>query len=298
MALSTPSTVAVCIRLSLAVPANVGLEKVRTGPPAVTPRARHAGTSPVSHAQTITACHSFLTFSNKRGDASGREAGEVDGQDTTTSTPSASVDRAGPHSHGEPPTIVSTEVSTGPTPAPAASSAGHEGHQAGPFDDAAAVQVERVETLLAAVRDIVSSLGATSAQLEREVAQALRPAPPRGAHAHPSRQRSTPTGSVERGAGRPEGDLKPVQGSLQDALEAERAALLEAVEHRAVIEQAKGMLMLKHRCDADDAFGLLLEISRRERRKVREIAADLVRAGSRPRPLVDLTAQHDRPTVR
>jgi hypothetical protein len=76
------------------------------------------------------------------------------------------------------------------------------------------------------------------------------------------------------------------------ALEAERVALLEAVEHRAVIEQAKGMLMLKHRCDADDAFGLLLEISRRERRKVRDIAADLVRAGSRRRPLVDLTA-HD-----
>ena len=40
-----------------------------------------------------------------------------------------------------------------------------------------AVQVERVETLLAAVRDIVSSLGATSAQLEREVAQALRSTP-------------------------------------------------------------------------------------------------------------------------
>ena len=49
-----------------------------------------------------------------------------------------------------------------------------------------------------------------------------------------------------------------------------------------MIEQAKGMLMLKHRCDADTAFGLLLEISRRERRKVRDIAADVVRPGRRP----------------
>src|SRR5918912_3581935 len=81
------------------------------------------------------------------------------------------------------------------------------------------------------------------------------------------------------------------------ALEAERLALLEAVEHRAVIEQAKGMLMLKHRCDADDAFALLLEISGRERRKVRDIAADLVRAGSRPRRLVDLTARDDPSTA-
>lgn len=84
----------------------------------------------------------------------------------------------------------------------------------------------------------------------------------------------------------------PHRGTQTEASEGDRVALLEAVEHRAVIEQAKGMLMLKHRCDADDAFGLLLEISRRERRKVRDIAADLVRAGSRPRPLIDLTADN------
>jgi AmiR/NasT family two-component response regulator len=69
----------------------------------------------------------------------------------------------------------------------------------------------------------------------------------------------------------------------------ERAALLEAVENRAVIEQAKGMLMLKHRCDADSAFGLLVEISRRERRKVRDIAGDIVRSGTAPRRVVDVT---------
>lgn len=218
----------------------------------------------------------------------------MDGQNATTSTPSPSVDRAGSPSHREAPSVVSTEVSRVSTPVAAASSASGDGFPADPFEDAAAVQVERVETLLGAVRDIVSSLGATSAQLEREVAQALRPATARGPHGPASRQRSASSGSGERGAGRPDGETSPVHGSAQDALEAERAALLEAVEHRAVIEQAKGMLMLKHRCDADEAFGLLLEISRRERRKVRDIAADLVRAGSRPRPFVDLTAHNAR----
>ncbi|MGZ4602237.1 MAG: hypothetical protein ACXV0U_01420 [Kineosporiaceae bacterium] len=51
----------------------------------------------------------------------------------------------------------------GPATAPAPAAA-PEVYPA-PFDDAVAIQVERVETLLGAVRDIVSSLGATSAQL-------------------------------------------------------------------------------------------------------------------------------------
>ena len=151
-------------------------------------------------------------------------------------------------------------------------------------EDVVAVQVERVETLLAAVRDIVSSLGATSAQLEREVAQALR-APAASAGSSPD---TAPPAVHAHGAGH----------SHAATLEAQRAALLEAVEHRAVIEQAKGMLMLKHRCDADAAFELLVEISRRERRKVRDIAADLVRSGSSPARgvLVDLTNGGQRAT--
>ena len=151
-------------------------------------------------------------------------------------------------------------------------------------EDVVAVQVERVETLLAAVRDIVSSLGATSAQLEREVAQALRAAPSASAGSSPD---------TAAAAAHPQG-----AGHSHAALEAQRSALLEAVEHRAVIEQAKGMLMLKHRCDADAAFELLVEISRRERRKVRDIAADLVRSGSSPARsvLVDLTNGGQRAT--
>jgi hypothetical protein len=209
----------------------------------------------------------------------------VDRQNGTAGTPTGSTSMDGTVSRppADPPSALSRGSADSPGPTPP--SPAREGHPAGAPGDAVAVQVERVETLLAAVRDIVSSLGATSAQLEREVAQALRPASAAPAAAAPT-QASASRAKTEHGS------------SSQDALEAERAALLEAVEHRAVIEQAKGMLMLKHRCDADDAFGLLLEISRRERRKVREIAADLVRAGSRPRPLVDLTGHHDRPALR
>ncbi len=122
-------------------------------------------------------------------------------------------------------------------------------------------QVEQVEALLVAVRETVTSLAEASEVLERRVEQAL------DGHTPPRRPSSA----------------HPAQAAV------ERAALLEAVENRAVIEQAKGMLMLKHRCDADSAFGLLVEISRRERRKVREIAGDIVRSGTRPRPVVDVT---------
>jgi hypothetical protein len=122
-------------------------------------------------------------------------------------------------------------------------------------------QVEQVEALLLAVRETVTSLAEASEVLERRVEQAL------DGHVPPRRPSSA----------------HPAQAAV------DRAALLEAVENRAVIEQAKGMLMLKHRCDADSAFGLLVEISRRERRKVRDIAGDIVRSGTRPRRVVDVT---------
>ncbi len=140
-------------------------------------------------------------------------------------------------------------------------------------DDAASsiqAQVQQVEALLAAVRETVGSLAHASARLEREVEHALQAAPVPGRAAEPPRPERLSA-------------AHPAQAAV------ERAALLEAVENRAVIEQAKGMLMLKHRCDADSAFGLLVEISRRERRKVRDIAGDIVRSGTRPRRVVDVT---------
>jgi hypothetical protein len=127
-------------------------------------------------------------------------------------------------------------------------------------------QAHQVEALLAAVRQTVGALAEASAKLEREVEHALVDARPAAA----------------RRAERPS-PAHPAQAAL------DQATLLEAVENRAVIEQAKGMLMLKHRCEADTAFGMLVEISRRERRKVREVAGDIVRAGTRRRHVVDVT---------
>jgi GAF domain-containing protein len=54
------------------------------------------------------------------------------------------------------------------------------------------------------------------------------------------------------------------------------ARLSEAMEHRAVIEQAKGILMATHRCPPDDAFQLLVKASQHENVKLRRIAQRIV----------------------
>jgi GAF domain-containing protein len=57
----------------------------------------------------------------------------------------------------------------------------------------------------------------------------------------------------------------------------ERAENLEiAMQTRAVIEQAKGILMAQRRCDAAEAFTILAAASQRANRKLREIAAAIV----------------------
>ena len=53
-------------------------------------------------------------------------------------------------------------------------------------------------------------------------------------------------------------------------------AVSEAWKHRAVIEQAKGMLMVTHRVDADTAFELLRHHSQNTNTKVHHLAAHLV----------------------
>ncbi|MFL6241186.1 MAG: GAF and ANTAR domain-containing protein [Actinomycetes bacterium] len=58
---------------------------------------------------------------------------------------------------------------------------------------------------------------------------------------------------------------------------AERAdQMREAMASRAVIEQAKGVLMARQGCDADTAFFLLVRMSQASHRKLRDVAADLV----------------------
>lgn len=55
------------------------------------------------------------------------------------------------------------------------------------------------------------------------------------------------------------------------------AAIAEIAEHRASIEQAKGMLMLAYGVDADAAFGLLRWQSQHHNVKLRSLAEQLVR---------------------
>jgi len=57
-------------------------------------------------------------------------------------------------------------------------------------------------------------------------------------------------------------------------------ALLRIAEHRAVIGQAKGMLMLITGCDADGAFALLRRYSQQRNVKLNEIAHRLVESVS------------------
>lgn len=52
--------------------------------------------------------------------------------------------------------------------------------------------------------------------------------------------------------------------------------LATAMRSRAVIEQAKGILMGAQRCGPDEAFQLLVRASQRENRKLRDIAEELV----------------------
>ncbi|MBW3650147.1 MAG: GAF and ANTAR domain-containing protein [Actinobacteria bacterium] len=57
--------------------------------------------------------------------------------------------------------------------------------------------------------------------------------------------------------------------------------LRTAMQSRAVIEQAKGILMAMQRCSADEAFQILVRASQRENRKLREMAEELVETNER-----------------
>ena len=63
--------------------------------------------------------------------------------------------------------------------------------------------------------------------------------------------------------------LYEAQGQVAEQLQ-------QAMESRAVIEQAKGILMGQHRCDAHAAFDILVKLSQDTNRKLREIAQALV----------------------
>ena len=74
-------------------------------------------------------------------------------------------------------------------------------------------------------------------------------------------------------------------GVANAALHASTAAavaqLQDAMASRAVIEQAKGLIMGRDRCDAQEAFRVLVRASQHQNRKLRDVAAALV-ATSQP----------------
>jgi GAF domain-containing protein len=55
-----------------------------------------------------------------------------------------------------------------------------------------------------------------------------------------------------------------------------------AMESRAVIEQAKGIVMAERRCTADEAFSILVKLSQDTNRKLRDVATVLVGRAARP----------------
>jgi AmiR/NasT family two-component response regulator len=71
--------------------------------------------------------------------------------------------------------------------------------------------------------------------------------------------------------------------ALQRSIEAaqrEVDGLRRAMETRGVIERAKGMVMLRERCDADQAFHILVRASQSSHRKLYDVAAAMVEAAS------------------
>ena len=61
----------------------------------------------------------------------------------------------------------------------------------------------------------------------------------------------------------------------------------EAMRSRAVIEQAKGILMARSNVDQDEAFDMLRRASQRENRKLRDVAGELVERTQNGRPAGD-----------
>jgi|GEM_PF-4562798 len=81
--------------------------------------------------------------------------------------------------------------------------------------------------------------------------------------------------------GAPEYDSIEALSNAVTQLRAERDGLRTAMRHRAVIEQAKGILAHRFAITPDDAFGRLVELSSRTNVKVAELAAAVV-AGQLP----------------
>lgn len=80
-----------------------------------------------------------------------------------------------------------------------------------------------------------------------------------------------------------------LQGAIDVAVQrfAEYRGLQEAFARRAVIEQAKGILMARHAADAETAFAMLREHSQNNGRKLVAVAEGVVRSHQLLGPSVD-----------
>lgn len=68
-----------------------------------------------------------------------------------------------------------------------------------------------------------------------------------------------------------------VKADLESAAHNDQAALTS----RAVIDQAKGIIMATRACSAPEAFEILVSMSSRQNRKLRDVAAQLVTQAAR-----------------
>jgi AmiR/NasT family two-component response regulator len=79
-------------------------------------------------------------------------------------------------------------------------------------------------------------------------------------------------------------DAQVLKDERIEALVTEVDSLHRAMEHRAVIEQAKGVIMSTMGCGPDAAFAVLVTQSQMQNRKLREIASELAGAQERRPP--------------
>ena len=82
--------------------------------------------------------------------------------------------------------------------------------------------------------------------------------------------------------------------SVTGAAYERRAQLEQALETRLVIEQAKGVLAERHRLDVDSAFEILRRGARSSRRKIHDVATEVIASRETPRPVLDELSRRER----
>jgi hypothetical protein len=102
-----------------------------------------------------------------------------------------------------------------------------------------------------------------------------RPDDPAGRGRGPE-QRTVGAGEALAAADVPAQWPRDVEHSVLSAALRELADLRATLRTRPVIEQAKGILMAQHHCDAETAFGMLRSASMRDNRKLHELATCIV----------------------